>query len=77
MYNGKLYKIKPLDITIMVDFEIILNNKYLKNEILIMFLLTPWISHESPKAYFQWGPFGMETVKILAQLENLALSEIS
>ena len=40
MYNGKLCKIKPLDITIMVDFEIILNNKYLKNEILIMFLLT-------------------------------------
>ena len=63
MYNGKLYKIKPLDITILVDFEIILNNKYLKNEILIMYLLTHgypmkalYVEHNRPK--------GPENVKI-------------
>ena len=39
----------------------------------------PWIAHESPEAYFKWGPFGMKTVKILAQKKkrDLARSEIS
>ena len=42
----------------------------------------PWIAHDSPKAYFQWRLFEMETVKILAQKKEvqqpriLALSEI-
>ena len=27
----------------------------------------PWIAHESPETYFQWGPFWMETNKILAK----------
>ena len=39
----------------------------------------PWIAYESPEACFQWGPFLMETDKILAQKKkrDLAWSEIS
>ena len=30
-----------------------------------------WIAHESHKAYFQWGSFGMKTVKMLAQIKGI------
>ena len=41
-------------------------------------IYNPWIAHESPKAYFQWGLFGMENSEDFdAEKRNVATSKFS